>query len=176
MPRAPATARPTARTAVRDAVAALGAARRTLGTTMAVDAAREYVMSGRHVPASWIRRRMRCPRGRTPRVTARASEPSPSPKLPRIQRGGPGARQTVVRTGRDARVRDPGLLDRHCAGREQYHGSNRGGCAAGELRGSGVQPVAQGTSRGLRLHGRGRADRGAECVLAVRPNAIGVLQ
>jgi voltage-gated potassium channel len=34
------------------------AARRALGTTMVVDAAREYVVSGRHVPASWIWRRI----------------------------------------------------------------------------------------------------------------------
>ncbi|TWF74934.1 Trk K+ transport system NAD-binding subunit [Pseudonocardia hierapolitana] len=34
------------------------AARRALDTTMVVDAAREYVVSGRHVPASWIWRRM----------------------------------------------------------------------------------------------------------------------
>jgi hypothetical protein len=34
------------------------AARRALDTTMVVDAAREYVISGRHVPASWIWRRI----------------------------------------------------------------------------------------------------------------------
>jgi voltage-gated potassium channel len=34
------------------------AARRALETTMVVDAAREYVVSGRHVPASWIWRRI----------------------------------------------------------------------------------------------------------------------
>jgi voltage-gated potassium channel len=34
------------------------AARRALDTTMVVDAAREYVVSGRHVPASWIWRRI----------------------------------------------------------------------------------------------------------------------
>jgi Trk K+ transport system NAD-binding subunit len=34
------------------------AARRALDTTMVVDAAREYVVSGRHVPASWIWRRL----------------------------------------------------------------------------------------------------------------------
>jgi voltage-gated potassium channel len=33
------------------------AARRGLDTTMVVDAAREYVVSGRHVPASWVWRR-----------------------------------------------------------------------------------------------------------------------
>jgi voltage-gated potassium channel len=34
------------------------AARRALDTTMVVDAAREYVVSGRHVPASWIWRHL----------------------------------------------------------------------------------------------------------------------
>jgi hypothetical protein len=33
------------------------AARRALDTTMVVEAAREYVVSGRHVPVSWIWRR-----------------------------------------------------------------------------------------------------------------------
>jgi voltage-gated potassium channel len=34
------------------------AARRALGTTLVVDAAREYVVNGRRVPSSWIWRRL----------------------------------------------------------------------------------------------------------------------
>ena len=33
-------------------------ARRALGMTLVVDATREYVLTGRHVPASWAWRRM----------------------------------------------------------------------------------------------------------------------
>ena len=39
-------------------LAGLPAARRALDTTSTVDAAREYVRSGRHVPSSWIWRRL----------------------------------------------------------------------------------------------------------------------
>jgi voltage-gated potassium channel len=39
-------------------LAGLPAARRGLDTIMVVDAAREYVVSGRHVPASWVWRRL----------------------------------------------------------------------------------------------------------------------
>jgi hypothetical protein len=34
------------------------AARRALGTTLQIDAAREYVVTGRRVPTSWIWRRL----------------------------------------------------------------------------------------------------------------------
>jgi hypothetical protein len=42
-------------------LAGWAAARRALGTTMLIDAAREYVVTGRRVPSSWIWRKLRPP-------------------------------------------------------------------------------------------------------------------
>jgi voltage-gated potassium channel len=42
-------------------LAGWAAARRALGTTLLVDAAREYVVTGRRVPSSWIWRKLRSP-------------------------------------------------------------------------------------------------------------------
>ncbi|RBY79907.1 potassium transporter TrkA [Geodermatophilus sp. TF02-6] len=56
-------------------LAGWSAARRALGTTLVVDAVREYVLTGRRIPSSWIWRKLT-------RAPVSSGEPAPRPTAP----------------------------------------------------------------------------------------------
>jgi len=59
-------------------LAGWSAARRALGTILLVDAAREYVVTGRRVPSSWIWRKI----SRTPATLDEPAEERPTAPTP----------------------------------------------------------------------------------------------